>query len=155
MNALNWPRIVLCGLVTGVAFTVMSVVLVGVLGQDFLAAVSESAVAGTGAPKTSPALYLLTVAAGVWAMWLYSVIRPGSASNIGASVVVGLAWWVIASLQSLKWIALLGIHTAAWLPLTLNAVLCVIAASIGAFLFGAVQPKQLFQATPDGSRERQ
>jgi hypothetical protein len=155
MNTLNWPRIVLCGLVTGVAFTVMSVVLVGFVGNEFLVAVSESVVAGTGAPKTGPALYLLTVAAGVWAMWLYSVIRPGSASSIRASVVVGLAWWVIASLQSLKWIALLGIRTAAWLPLSLNAALCIVATSIGAYLYGAVQLRQPSHATPGGSRERQ
>jgi hypothetical protein len=152
MNTLKWPRIVLSGLVTGIAFTVMSVVLVGLFGNDFLAAVSESAVAG--APKTGPALYLLTVAAGVWAMWLYSVVRPGSASNIRASVVVGLAWWVIASLQSLKWAVLFGIPTAAWLPLTLNAALCIVSASIGAFLHGAVQPKQPLRATPDGAREQ-
>jgi len=151
MNTRNWPRIVLCGLVTGGAFTVMSVVLLGVLGGDFLAAVSETAVAGTGPPKTGPELYFLTVAAGVWAMWLYSVIRPGRASNIRASVVVGLAWWVIASLQSLKWVVLLGIPSAAWLPLTLNAVLCIVAASIGGFLYGAVQPHVPLQPPSGGT----
>ena len=155
MNALNWARILLCGLVTGVAFTVMSVVLLGLLGDAFLAAVSDSAVAGIGAPRTGPALYLLTVAAGVWAMWLYSVVRPRSSSNIRAGVAVGLAWWVIASLQSLKWVALLGIPRVAWLPLGLNAALCIVAASIGAFLYGAVQPNQPFQATAGGARERQ
>ena len=155
MNALNWPRIVLCGLVTGVAFTVMSVVLVGLFGADFLAAVSKSAVAGAGAPRTGFAVYILTVAAGVWAMWLYSVIRPASASNVKAGVAVGLAWWAISSLQSLKWIVLLGVPASAWLPLTGNAALCIVAASIGAALFGAVQPNQPLHATPDGARERQ
>lgn len=155
MNTRTWFRIVLCGLVAGVAFTLMSVVLVGLLGNEFLAAVSESVAAGTDAPKTDATLYLLTVATGVWAMWLYTVIRPGSSSNLRASVVVGLAWWVIASLQSLKWAALLDIPAVAWLPLTVNAGMCIVAASIGAFLYGAVQPNPSFHAPPDGAGERQ
>jgi len=154
MNTSRWPRIALCGLVAGVAFTVMSVVLVRLVGADFLAAVSERDANGAGAPNTGAALYFLTAAAGVWAMWLYSVIRPGSASNIRASVVVGLAWWALASLQSLKWTVLLGIPAAAWLPLSLNAVLCIVSVSIGALLYGSVQAGQPAHATLDGTRER-
>ena len=138
----KWPRVVLCGLVTGVAFTLMSIVLLGALGNDFLAIVARNAPVGAGAPKTGPVLYLLTVAAGIWAMWLYSIVRPGCASNIKAGAVVGIAWWVIASLQSWKLVALLGIPPTAWLPLSLNAVLCIVAAMLGGSLYGAAQPKK-------------
>ena len=136
----KWPRVVLCGLVTGVAFTLMTMVLIAMLGNDFLTAIASRVPAGAGAPKAGPGLYLLTVAAGIWAMWLYSIVRPGCASNIQAGAMVGIAWWVITSLQSLKWVALLGIPAAAWLPLSFNAALCIVAAMLGASLYGAVRP---------------
>lgn len=149
MRLLNWPRIFLCGLVAGVAFTLMAAVLVGELGSEFLAAASASAAGG--AAKTGPGLYFATLAAGVWAMWLYSVVRPWFVSRFVAVLVASLAWWLIAGLQSLKWILLLGIPTSAWLPLAANMVPTVIAVLIGAVLLGDVQPNQALQPAPSVS----
>ena len=98
--------------------------------------------AAGGVPATGPLLYILTVAGGVWATWLYSVIRPASTSGVKAGVIAGLAWWVIASLQSLKWIALLGIPNTAWLPLTANVLLCIVAVLIGGYLYGHASRNQ-------------
>jgi len=150
MNPSHWLRVVLCGSIAGVAFALMSAVLVGVWGSEFLSAVYRSATARDGASTTGPLLYILTVAGGVWAMWLYSVIRPGSASSVKAGVIVGLAWWVIASLQSLKWIALLDIPNTAWLPLTANVLVYMVAALIGGYLYSGAQRSPLPAAQQRG-----
>jgi len=140
MHTMDWRRIALCGLVAGAAWTLMSIVLVSVGGGDFFAAISERM---DGAPPADShlTLYLLSVAAGVWVMWVYASIRPQIDSNVRAAVVAGLAWWIIASLQSLKWVVLLDIPTTAWLPLIANAVSSVIATVIGGLLYAASSPR--------------
>ena len=142
MSSLNWPRIVLCGLIVGVVFTLMTAVLVGTFGSEFLAAARAHAADGSGTTKTGPVVYLLTVFAGLWAMWLYALVRPRFESTVGAVATVSLAWWLIASVQSLKWILLLGIPFSAFLPLTANLIPTAIAVFVGSVAFGHVQPNQ-------------
>ena len=138
MRKLNWPRIVLCGFVTGVVYALMAAVLVGAFGSEFLAA--ASARAAGGAAKTGLGVYGATVAAGMWAMWLHAVLRPWFAKRFAAAAVAGLAWWLGATLQSLKWTFLLGIPASAWLPLAASAVPSIAAVLVGAALFGDAQP---------------
>ena len=147
MSSVNWPRIILCGFIAGVAFTLLSAVVVGTLGSEFLASAEVRAATGDGMTGTGSGLYLATVFAGFWAMWLYAVVRPRFTSRIGAVVTVSLAWWIIASVQSLKWILLLGIPLSACLPLTGNLVTTMIAVFVGSALFGDVQPVQRLQPT--------
>lgn len=149
MHALNWPRIVLCGFVAGVVFTLMTAVLVGAFGSEFLTAAAANAAGGEA--KTGPWLYFATVAAGIWAMWLYAVVRPRFLNRWVAALVASLAWWLIASLQSLKWVLLLGIPAGAWLPLAANIIPTVIAVLIGSILFGDVQSNQPLHPTPSAA----
>lgn len=139
MNFVYWTRLVLCGFIAGVVFTLLTAVLVATLGSEFLAAAGAHASTGDGVTKTGPGLYLATVFAGLWAMWLYSIVRPTLTSRVGAVLTVSIAWWVIASLQSLKWILLLGIPLSAGLPLTANLVAAAIAVYAGSVLFGEVK----------------
>lgn len=48
LNLLNWPRIILCGLITGVAYTLLTAVLVGTLGDELLAATANHTSTGEG-----------------------------------------------------------------------------------------------------------
>ena len=146
MHSLNWPRIILCGLIAGVVFTLTTVLLMGAVGGGLFAAASASPAAGDGAPGPSLGLYLVTVATGIWAMWLYAILLRWSPNKWKAAIVAGLAWWLIASLQSLKWILLLQIPTGAWLPLTANIALYIAATLVGAALFGAEQPSRPLEA---------
>jgi len=139
MLRVDWRRIVLCGFIAGAVWTLMSIVVVSVGGGDFFAAISER-MAGAPVVGSHLALYLLSVAAGVWVMWLYVLIRPQINSNVRAAVVAGLAWWIIASLQSLKWVVVLDIPTTTWLPLISNGASSVMATIIGAMLYGASSP---------------
>jgi hypothetical protein len=149
MNLVTWTRLTLCGLIAGGVFTLLTAVLVGTLGSEFLAAAGAHASTGDGVTKTGPSLYFTTVFAGLWAMWLYSVVRPQLTSRMRAVLTVSLAWWGIASLQSLKWILLLGIPLSTCLPLTANLVPTAIAVYVGSVFFGDVQPNKALQ--PAGS----
>lgn len=140
MQAVDWRRVLLCGLAAGTVWALLSILLVGAVGGDFIAAISDKVPSGTPTRTPHLTIYFLSVAAGVWVMWLYAVIRPRSSSNLKAGVVAGLAWWTIASLQSLKWIALLQIPATAWLPLAANLILCVTATLCGALLYGDTHP---------------
>jgi hypothetical protein len=151
MSSLSWPRIVLCGMVAGVVFTLLTMVLVGAFGGEFFAAAGAHAAAGDATIKTGPGLYLATVAAGIWSMWLYTVLRRQFSNNLGAVLAAGVAWWVIASIQSLKWVLLLGIPLSACLPLAANLVPTVIAVFVGATLFGNVQPNQALHPPPSAA----
>ncbi len=75
-------------------------------------------------------------------MWLYAVVRPLFTTTFRAVITVGLAWWVLASVQSVKWILLLDIPIGACLPLAANLIPTVIAVYVGAVVFGAVQPNE-------------
>jgi len=134
MRFLNLLRIILCGLVSGTVFSLVNAVLVDKIGSEFLAAAGAHTATGDGTAKTGLGLYLATVAAGIWAMWLYTVVRPLFSSGFGAAIAASLAWWLLASLQSLKWILLLGIPLSACVPLTANVVPTVIAVFVGSFL---------------------
>jgi len=132
-------------------WTLLSIVLVGIAGDGFFAALSAKVPGGGLTPGTHPSLYFLSIAAGVWATWLYAVIRPHYRSTIRAGVVAGVAWWIIMSLQSMKWVVMLKIPAAAWLPLTANLFLCVAATLCGAGLYGNVPARPPFNSTPDRS----
>jgi hypothetical protein len=140
LHSFNWPRVVLCGIVAGMVFTLLTALLVGVWGSEFLAAAGTHARAGDGLARTGPGLYFATISAGIWAVWLYAVIRPRFSNNVGAVITISLAWWLIASIQSLKWMFLLGIPLSACLPLAANIVPTAIAVFVGAALLGTVQP---------------
>lgn len=129
MNTKNWPRIILCGLVAGTIFTLLGMVTMATFGSELMS------LAGKGAANTGPALYAASVLSGIWAVWLYAAIGRG---GFGTVIRVSLAWWLLASLQSYKWMLLLDIPLSAALPMTANLAPTVIAVWIGAMLFDRV-----------------
>ena len=128
----TWARILICGLISGLAWTLLSAVLVGLLGGEFLAAASR----GATSSGSGPIMFGLTVAAGLWAVWMYSIVRKSLGGGFKSAAVVGLAWWLIASLQSAKWMTLEGVPVATAAPLGIAIFPAMIAATfIGAWLY--------------------
>jgi len=128
----TWGRIFVCGLISGAMWVLLSAVLVGFLGRDFLAAASQGGVtSGVG-----PLMFALTVAAGLWAMWMYSIVRTSVGPGLKSAVVVGLAWWTMASLQSAKWMVLEGVpgNTAVSLGIAILPAM-IVSTFIGAWLY--------------------
>ena len=131
----NWPRVLLCGLVTGAVWTFLSVTLLALVGSEFLAELPGSRLA---TPGSSAHLYLFmsNFVAGVWVLWLYAIFRLARGPGFHTAAVAALGWWVIASLQSAKWGVLVSVslpESLALLAATLPAM--VLATAAGAWCF--------------------
>jgi hypothetical protein len=133
----NWIRLVLCGFVAGVVWHLLSVVFIALFAPDFMASLQRTA------PHQALGglfFYAVDLAMGVWAVWLYSAIAPTYGKGATAVVVVGIAWWILKTLQSAKLAGLGFIELSpALFPLgaaTLAAT--VLAAVTGAWLYRKV-----------------
>jgi hypothetical protein len=130
MGRINWTRVFLCGLLAGGVWTVLAATLVTLVGQDFLTALTG----GRGVTRgVNVFLFISDLATGIWAMWLYAAIRPRYGAGPKTAVVAALAWWTIATLQSGKWVALLGLAPGLVAPLAMNLAVIVVAALAGAW----------------------
>lgn len=104
MVKISWGRVLLCGLLAGLVWTLLSILLLGLVGRDFMAALLD----GRLAPRGQVQLFLVAsnLAAGIWATWLYATLRAYYGPGLKTGAIVGVAWWVIVSMQSAKWVAL-------------------------------------------------
>lgn len=130
-----WARIALCGVIAGGVWTLLSVVLLALVGGDFLAAVRRDQ---QGAAKGMQLfLVIANVGAGTWAVWLYSAIRPHYGPGAQTAVIAGIAWWIIVSMQSAKWVMLLSVSSASALaPLAATTLVATVASTVvGAWFY--------------------
>ena len=126
MGRINWGRVVLCGVVTGVVWTVLSAISTWYVGADFNAAVPGNKIF---TPSAGLAAFLFTVnlAGGIWAIWLYAAIRPR---------YVGLSWWIAGSLADATWGSFRLVPVKALLPLSaVSLPEMIVAALVGAWLY--------------------
>jgi hypothetical protein len=136
MGTLNWLRIVLCGAVAGVVFTLLSAVLLGAFGDEFFKLIAARNPTGNITANSGPGLFLVSSAPAIVAMWFYALARAGASSRLQAVCMASLGWWLLATLQSLKWVLLRNIPAAAFLPLLSSLVPTLIAVAVGAMLNG-------------------
>ena len=100
MSNINWGRVFLCGILTGVAWYLLSLlVFLFVINGTAYAAAAEAA----HRPNLFPALpFVLFLAMGIWAMWLYASIRPRYGPGPKTALMTGVALWLIAVLEVSK-----------------------------------------------------
>jgi hypothetical protein len=129
MGRINWGRVLLCGLVAGLVWTLLSSVLTTFVGYDFVAAVPGGRLS---APRVGLVVFLFIVnlVMGIWAMWLYAAIRPGYGPGPKTAAVAGFSWWVISSLIDATW------GTFGFVPP--KVLLAPMAASLPALIVAAV-----------------
>jgi hypothetical protein len=103
MPRISWSRVLVGGLLSGLVWTLLSIILLGLVGTNFVAALAE----GRPAPRGQVQLFLFgsNLAAGVWATWLYAAIRAHYGAGPKTAAIAGIAWWLIVSMQSAKWVA--------------------------------------------------
>jgi hypothetical protein len=123
-TGVNWGKVAAGGLVAGLVWTLLSILLLGIVGREFTAAL----LAGGRAPSSRVQAFMLAanMGAAVWATWLYAVLRAQYGPGVKTGVVAGVAWWLIVSMQSAKWLALSPIPLASAIApgvLTLPAIL--------------------------------
>jgi len=98
----NWARVVPCGLLAGIVWTVLSSVVTALAGRAFAAALPDGRLTR---PSASLVTFLLVVnlAEGIWAIWLYAAIRPRYGAGPRTALVAGLAWWALSTFIDLTW----------------------------------------------------
>lgn len=137
MRGSNWIRVVLCGIVAGVLWNLVSVVFLSLFTPDFVASVQKSA---PHRPMGGAFFFAIDVAMGIWAVWLYSAIAPRYGARPITMGIAGVAWWSLKTLQSAKWAGLgfvdLGPGVLALGGVTLVAA--VLASAVGASLYRKV-----------------
>lgn len=134
MGKMNWTRVIVCGLLTGVVWTGQSAISTWFLGAGFNAAVGGKVFApGAG---LFVFLFTLSLLGGIWAMWLYAAIRPRYGPGAKTAVIAGFAWWFVSTLADWTWTSLGFVSVTVFLPLSLIALPeLIVAALVGAWLY--------------------
>lgn len=135
----DWKRIIVCGLVAGFVWTLLSITLLALVGDDFLAALPGDKRKAAGGGRQ---IFLLgsNFAASIWAIWLYTAIRPRYGPGAKTAVLAGCAWWFIQSLQSAKWVALTDVP--------LNVTLAPLVATLPAIIVAILTGVWLYEKSP-------
>jgi|SRR5215813_1607904 len=135
MARINWSRVIICGLVAGVVWTVTSAISTWFVGADFNAAVPGHKIF---APSAGLATFLFAVnlAGGMWAMWLYAAIRPRYGAGAKTAAIAGLSWWVVSTLADATWGSFGFVPVKALLPVSaVSLPEMVLATLVGAWLY--------------------
>jgi hypothetical protein len=135
IGRINWGRVLLCGLVAGLVWTLLSSVVTVFAGHDFAAAVPGNRLsAPSGGLVTF--LLILNLVEGTWAMWLYASIRPRYGPGPKTALVAGFSWWVISSLIDATWGSFGFVPARALLgPMAASLPAIIVAALAGAWLY--------------------
>jgi len=80
MGKINWGRVVLCGIVAGLAWTVVSSIITAFVERDFVAAVPRGRLSAPSGGLIA-FLFIVNLVMGIWAIWLYAAIRPQSSPS--------------------------------------------------------------------------
>ena len=143
-------RIVLCGLVAGVVWFLLSALSFSLLAPDFAAFADR----GGSYPRADGSVFFaIDLLMGIWTVWLYTAIVPRYGAGPKTAAIAGLAWWSLKSLQSAKWVGLgLLPRGIVLVPLATTLVAVLVAAVLGAWLHDRVDPVQLPSTPPVNNR---
>ncbi|HEX9119150.1 MAG TPA: hypothetical protein VF840_01290 [Terriglobales bacterium] len=135
MGKINWGRVVLCGIVAGLTWTVLSSLITAFFARDFVAAVPGGRLSS---PSGGLVAFLFTVnlVMGIWAMWHYAAIRPRYGPGPKTAVATGFSWWIISSLIDATWGSFgFVVPKAVLAPMAASLPAIIIAALVGAYFY--------------------
>lgn len=91
-------------------------------------------------PRWAGALFFaIDLMMGIWAVWLYSAIAPRYGAGPRTACIAGVAWWIIKSLQSAKWVGIgLIPRRVVLIPLATTLVVAVVASVLGGWIYDRV-----------------
>lgn len=129
----TWVRILLCGVVAGFVWYLLSSLLLALLARSFL---EWAQAGGPGRRWSGAAWFIIDLAMGIWVAWLYAVLVPRFGARPRTALIAGLAWWILKSLQSAKWVGLGFIPGAiVFPPLVVSLAASLAAAAAAAWLY--------------------
>ena len=131
MGKINWGRVVLGGIVTGIVIGIFNAILIPMLADNIEAALE---VLG-GASDMSDATMIMSATAiqfggGIVAVWLYASIRPRYGPGPMTAAIAGLAVWLILSVGLLSFVMLTN--------LTLGSLVTIHGISLVTWIVGTI-----------------
>lgn len=136
MGKINWGRVILCGLVTGVVWGALAALILPVVGRDFLAAIPVGNPFSPFQPGLVAVYGLLWLVMGVWMMWLYAAIRPRYGPGPKTAAVAGLATAVFGALADVAWVSMGVVPVEVVVaPIVASVPILIVAALAGAWLY--------------------
>ena len=136
MGGINFGRVILGGLLAGVANNIF-----GYLINDVILKADHDAAfkaLGKTMPEGGTTLVLWIVMGfvyGIAAVWGYAAIRPRYGAGVGTAVCTGVAVWFFSALYMAIVMTNLGVFALNWMGLCLDLVATVIAVVLGAWLY--------------------
>ena len=104
-SRINYARVVLCGIVTALVWTAVSIPAMMMFGQAFMDALVK---AGSPVHSPFPVKYLLyggvaSLVLGTYSMWVYAAIRPRFGPGPRTAVIAGAAVWLFGAMTDAVW----------------------------------------------------
>ena len=136
MAGTNSIRVLLCGFVAGVVWYLLSALFLSLFAEDLVTFVKR----GGAYPRWDGGVFfVIDLMMGIWAVWLYSAIAPRYGAGSRTATLVGVAWWIIKSLQSAKWVGIGFIpQELVLIPLATTLVAAVVASVAATWIFDRV-----------------
>jgi len=132
-NPKMWPQILLCGIITGGVWFLLSSISIVLFGAGFISSLQPPHLH----PRNSPLFFLaIDLVMGIWAIWLFSIIRRNFSNPWSSAFVVGIFWWSLKTLQSAKWVGLGVLPNSPTITLVIATLVSVLASTLfGSWLF--------------------
>ena len=138
MGRINWGRVFVCGLLTGVVGLVFGLLIFTVWGSDFVAAMLTLG-RPIALPKTGWQIFsiiVLNLVLGIVTIWLYAAIRPRYGPGPKTAAVAGFAMFLILSLADAFFMTLGLLPVKVLLAPMYAALVGIVAATeVGAWLY--------------------
>lgn len=139
MGKINWGRVFVCGLLTGVVTFVLGGVITTMWAKGF-----EAGMTALGHPYLIPkspmtflSIFVVNLVLGTVLVWLYAAIRPRYGPGPKTAAVAGFALWVIVTMSDLFFMTL-GV-------LPVRALVAPIAVGLPAFIVAAEAGTRLYR----------
>jgi hypothetical protein len=128
MGKINWGRVFVGGLVTGILTFVFGGLIIAIWAKDFEAGITALGhpYAIPKSPATLLSIFVLNLVLGAVLVWLYAAIRPRYGPGPKTAAIVGFAMWLIMTAADV-FIMSIGL-------LPVRAVVAPIAVSLAAYI---------------------
>lgn len=140
MGRINWRRVVLCGLLTGVVWGVLYAAALPLVLEERHDIPPSLPVTSLDEPGSGAGLrtivLIMPFVLGVSTMWLYAAIRPRYGPGPKTAVIAGFALWFLSSWVDATWAVFKAVRLGAFVkPVAVNLPIVLVAAVVGAWLY--------------------
>lgn len=141
MGEINWRRVLLGGLLAGVAMFVCSAVVNALMSEALRASMSELGSEFADPAATPPASAMVVfiveyVLLGITVIWLYASIRPRHGPGPVTAAMAGFAIWLILEIHGLSLVVITGLTFRTFIASSVPYVPAhVLSAIVGASIY--------------------